>query len=83
MTMRQKKPRYESFLKNLKRLRSSSSELEAAELTNVEFDRFLWLFGLWKRAEKGDTKINAEAKRVFLDHPPQAIIRRLTRPASR
>ena len=71
-----KEPRYESFLENLKRLRSSSSELEAANLTNAELDRFLWLFGLWKRARNGDNKINSEAKRVFLD-PPPAIIRRL------
>ena len=75
-------PRYEHFLDNLDRLRAKFCALK--NLDNIEVDRFLWLFGLWKRFDdhsrnasveadefkkKGVAKINAEARRVFTDGP--------------
>jgi hypothetical protein len=45
-------------------------------LDNVALDRFLWLFGLWKRFQDDPSKINTEARRVFAD-PPADIMRRL------
>jgi hypothetical protein len=68
--------RYESFVENLRRLRCRSSDLMSAKIGNAELDHFLWLFGLWKRAQNGYSKINSEAKRVFAN-PPKGIIRRL------
>src|SRR5262249_34900353 len=75
-------PRYEHFLDNLDRLKAKFSALKNSD--NIEIDRFLWLFGLWKRfddhsrnasaatdesKEKRGAKINAEARRVFTDRP--------------
>jgi len=50
--------------------------LNTANVNNAELDRFLWLFGLWKRAQKNPSKINSEARRVFAN-PPEAIMRRI------
>jgi hypothetical protein len=53
--------RYAAFVTLLSELRG----LANLHCTNRELDRYLWLSGLYRASRDGDTKINAEARRLF------------------